>query len=247
MLKVVRSRLTYANTMATVAVFLALGGGAYALSGIPDSGGVYHGCVASSGALRVVSKASSCLKARTVKRGSRRVRIPGESAIVWNQQGRPGVNGAQGPAGPQGFQGQQGQQGQSIQGIQGSASASASFGGIQNLSTLAAGASVFTNPADYAQFADSRNILTPNAAVTLRDLAVLNGNNLPTNVSLLFTLVGPSGEITCTIPTGSRSCNSGAQTATVPPASEVSLTIQNTGTASYGDSPTVEFGWRATG
>jgi hypothetical protein len=35
MLKAVRSRLTYANTMATVAVFLALGGGAYALSGIP--------------------------------------------------------------------------------------------------------------------------------------------------------------------------------------------------------------------
>ncbi|MDX6674719.1 MAG: hypothetical protein QOH11_2137, partial [Solirubrobacteraceae bacterium] len=239
------SRLTYANIVATVAVFLALGGGAYALSGIPDSGGVYHGCVASSGALRVVSKASSCLKARTVKRGSRRVRIPGESAIVWNQQGRPGVNGAQGPAGPQGFQGQQGQ---GIPGTPGSASASASFGGIQNFPTIAAGATVFTSPADDVQFPDSRNILTPNAAVTLRDLAVLsNGSNLPANVSLLFTLIGPSGEISCTIPTGSRSCNSGAQTATVPPASEVSLTIQNTGTASYGDSPSIEFGWRATG
>jgi len=105
MLNAVRSRLTYANTMATVAVFLALGGGAYALSGIPDGGGVYHGCVASSGALRVVSKASSCLKARTVNRGSRRVRVPGESAITWNQQGRPGANGVNGwprAAGPTG-------------------------------------------------------------------------------------------------------------------------------------------------
>ena len=34
MLRVVRSRLTYANVVATGALFLALGGGAYALSGI---------------------------------------------------------------------------------------------------------------------------------------------------------------------------------------------------------------------
>ena len=51
----VRSRLTYANVMATGAMFIALGGGAYALSGVPDRGGVYHGCVAKSGALRVVT------------------------------------------------------------------------------------------------------------------------------------------------------------------------------------------------
>jgi hypothetical protein len=108
MLSGLRSRLTYANVMATVAVFLALGGGAYALSGIPDGGGVYHACVASSGALRVVTKASSCLKARTVKRGKRRVRIPGESAIAWNQQGLRGIQGGQGPQGQQGGQGQNG-------------------------------------------------------------------------------------------------------------------------------------------
>jgi hypothetical protein len=102
MLEAVRSRLTYANTMATVAVFLALGGGAYALTGIPDGGGIYHGCVATSGALRVVTKASSCLKAKTVKRGNRRVRIPGESAITWNQKGQPGTNGNNGTNGVNG-------------------------------------------------------------------------------------------------------------------------------------------------
>lgn len=96
------SRLSYANVMATVAVFLALGGGAYALSGIPDRSGVYHGCVATSGALRVVTKASSCRKAKTVTRGRHRVRIPGESAITWNQQGRSGVNGANGLNGANG-------------------------------------------------------------------------------------------------------------------------------------------------
>jgi hypothetical protein len=36
MLNGLRSRLTYANVVATGAMFVALGGGAYALSGVPD-------------------------------------------------------------------------------------------------------------------------------------------------------------------------------------------------------------------
>src|SRR6478672_8845541 len=102
MLKALGSRLTYANVVATGALFVALGGGAYALSGVPDRSGIYHGCVATSGALRVVAKASSCRKTRTVTRGSRRVRIPGESAIAWNQQGQQGVQGIQGQNGEPG-------------------------------------------------------------------------------------------------------------------------------------------------
>ena len=68
MLKALGSRLTYANVVATGALFLALGGGAYALSGVPDRSGVFHGCVSTSGALRVVTKASSCRKARASRR-----------------------------------------------------------------------------------------------------------------------------------------------------------------------------------
>ena len=41
MFKAIRSRLSYANVMATVAVFLAFGGSAYALSGVPDAGGCF--------------------------------------------------------------------------------------------------------------------------------------------------------------------------------------------------------------
>jgi hypothetical protein len=106
MLHGIRSRLSYANVIATCAMFVALGGGAYALSGVPDRSGVYHGCVdAKSGALRVVAKASSCRKTKTVRRGTRRVRIPGESAIAWNQQGLRGLQGAQGLPGAQGTPG----------------------------------------------------------------------------------------------------------------------------------------------
>lgn len=97
MLKALGSRLTYANTMATVAVFLALGGGAYALSGIPDRSGVYHGCVSNAtGVLRVVRSASSCQKPKTVRRNGKKLRLPGEFAVVWNQKGQPGTNGLNG-------------------------------------------------------------------------------------------------------------------------------------------------------
>ena len=94
-----RARLSYANVMATVAVFLALGGGAYALSEIPDRSGVFHGCVSNrTGVLRVVKSARSCH--RPVLRG--RHRDPGEFAVSWNQQGQPGPQGRQGLQGSSG-------------------------------------------------------------------------------------------------------------------------------------------------
>jgi hypothetical protein len=109
MLKGIRSRLSYANVMATGAMFVALGGGAYALNGVPDRGGVYHGCVdGKTRTLRVVTDASSCRKAKIVRRNGRRVRITGESAIAWNQLGRPGANGTDGLPGTNGKDGANG-------------------------------------------------------------------------------------------------------------------------------------------
>src|ERR1700716_3492061 len=78
MLKEIRSRLSYANVMATTAVFIALGGGTYALSGVPDNGGVVRGCVSNrTGLLRVVNGTSGCRK--PTGRGPRR--DPGELAV----------------------------------------------------------------------------------------------------------------------------------------------------------------------
>jgi hypothetical protein len=79
--------------MATAAVFIALGGGAYALSGIPDRGGTFHGCVSrKTGLLRVVKSAKSCRKAR--RHG--RHKDLGEFAVSWGQQGPRGVPGTNG-------------------------------------------------------------------------------------------------------------------------------------------------------
>jgi hypothetical protein len=100
MLRRFADRLSYANVMATAAMFVALGGGAYALTGIPDRSGVFRACVDDkTGALRAVARAGSCRKAKTIRRGRRRIRIPGETAIAWNQQGRQGLRGLAGTAG----------------------------------------------------------------------------------------------------------------------------------------------------
>ncbi|HTQ69380.1 MAG TPA: hypothetical protein VMI13_11880 [Solirubrobacteraceae bacterium] len=96
-------RVSYANVMATVAVFIALGGGAYAASSsFVGSTGTISGCVAKKGgAFRVVKSGKKCPH--------------GSVALAFNQkgpQGLPGAPGATGgvgatgPAGPEGISGQ---------------------------------------------------------------------------------------------------------------------------------------------
>ena len=108
MLRAVRSHLTYANVMATGAMFVALGGSAYALNGGPDNSGVFHGCVSNrTGALRVVKGANACAKAH----GRGRHRDPGETAVSWSQQGPRGQTGLQGTPGQKGDPGTPGLKG----------------------------------------------------------------------------------------------------------------------------------------
>jgi hypothetical protein len=102
----IRRRLSYANVMSTVAVFIALGGGAYAAVRVADGSRVFHGCVdVKTRVLRVVGSATSCRKARTITRNGKKVRLPGELAIAWNETGAAGMTGATGPSGVQGLPG----------------------------------------------------------------------------------------------------------------------------------------------
>jgi hypothetical protein len=106
MSRTIQHRPSPAMVVATIALIVALGGSAYAaLSGIPDSNGVFHGCVnKQTGALRLV-RTGSC---RTTKKHHGRIVFPGEFAIVWNQQGRPGMNGVNGTNGTNGTNGANG-------------------------------------------------------------------------------------------------------------------------------------------
>jgi hypothetical protein len=87
-----RPRLGYANVMSTLALFVALGGGAYAISGTTSSTKPVKACFKKkTGALRILRKGKRCRRT--------------ERTLTWNRQGRPGVAGTTGPGGPRGPKG----------------------------------------------------------------------------------------------------------------------------------------------
>src|ERR1700754_1461227 len=110
-MKRLRGRVTYANAMSTVAVFLALGG-AVAIAAVPGNDGVINACyeVAQNGTtplagvpnLRIIdpSAGQSCNPPGGAG--------PTEHALSWNVSGPPGAGGAAGSPGAQGATGAQG-------------------------------------------------------------------------------------------------------------------------------------------
>ena len=89
LLTTLRGGLTYANVIATGAIFIALGGGAYAVTALPSANSVVYACAKKKGgALRTVKKSQRC------KRRERK--------ISWNVGGQAGPGGSQGAAGSPG-------------------------------------------------------------------------------------------------------------------------------------------------
>jgi hypothetical protein len=95
-----RRHLTYANVMATAAVFLALGGVSYAAVAIPKNS-------VGNPQLRANAVTTGKIKNGTLLAADFK---PGE--LPRGATGAPGTAGVTGPQGPQGPQGQQGQKGQ---------------------------------------------------------------------------------------------------------------------------------------
>ncbi len=106
---VFRGRLTYANVTSTLALFLALGGAAYAAgNSLVGSNGAIHGCVAKRGALTVVAVGKRCprhtrslLFAQKGQPGPRG--LPGAQGTT-GQPGTPGTPGAPGGVGITNYQ-----------------------------------------------------------------------------------------------------------------------------------------------
>src|SRR3954451_12433380 len=88
-----RARLTYANTMSTLAVFIALGGTTYAAATLPRNS-------VGSAQLRSNSVGSSELRQGAVRSAEIRDRSVSLSDI--SVRARASLRGAQGPAGPAG-------------------------------------------------------------------------------------------------------------------------------------------------
>lgn len=111
-----RERLTFANVMSSVAVFIALGGGAYAVTGsgsgvdgteYRQAGKRIYACIAKrSGEFERVSAKARCGK--RAKKVSWAVKGP---RGMRGKRGPKGAVGARGSRGPQGVRGQEGPQG----------------------------------------------------------------------------------------------------------------------------------------
>lgn len=93
----IRRRISYANVAATMALVLAVSGGAYAATGGFSSGGTLHACVNEEGVIRLIKPGKKCKR--------------GQTAVSWNQTGpagAPGATGAMGAAGAPGTPGAKG-------------------------------------------------------------------------------------------------------------------------------------------
>ena len=84
----IRRRLTYANVISTLALFTALGGGAFAASKFVTRGGVVRLCVSRGGAVRVLKVRQRCGR--------------GKTEVPVDQTGPRGQTGSPGPPGPHG-------------------------------------------------------------------------------------------------------------------------------------------------
>ena len=78
-----RKRLTFANVVSLLALFVALGGVTFAATSLVGSDGKIHGCVDKKHRLTVVKPNAKCAK--------------GKTSLVWSQKGPAGRIG---PAGP---------------------------------------------------------------------------------------------------------------------------------------------------
>lgn len=225
-----RSRLTYANVMATVAMFIALGGGAYAAAtgSFVGHNGVIHGCVLSSGQLDVIKPGKHCPRKT--------------ASLSFAANGRAG---ARGPAGTPGQPGSPGSPGQP--GSPGSPAASAFTSGFKNtafIQTLFGPVSGIGPTSN----TDESAVVEASPAVTIvgRDLVGEYLHDTAPSGTRSFTLRvnGADTALTCTYTIPATSCSDTSDAVTIPAGSQLSIKFsQPTGGIGPGD---VIVGWRAT-
>ncbi len=240
MLSKLRSGVTYANVVSSIALFLALGGGAYAASSLVAKDGKINGCVSKRGVVRLVASGKKCAK--------------GERVVAWNQQGPRGLSGASGARGDQGQQGLPGAPGQPGEpGQRGSPAASALTARVLRTPTTAPamwfGAVSGISQGTTAGETTVRQ-LSPNALVVARDLAVQAVDPPIGDTGYRVTLMddGAATALTCELRSATNSrCDSGPADAQISPGSRLSFRIQEVASGSLHPAGSdLEIGWRAT-
>ena len=217
-----------------LALFLVLGGGAYAAFDPVGSDGDVDACFERRSGDLDLLKGKRCEK--------------GEKAVTWSSEGPRGPRGEQGPAGERGAPGAAGEPGSA--GPAGPAGASMLLGRVLRPDMPPdVGLYVPLGSGDGA-FIESTAI-SPNATVVLRDLSAWVSEppgpggarwTISIGVRNSFTTLDPA--ITCEIAGGfNQSCDSGGQTVTVPPGTGLYLRVARSGGAA---DASLSYGYRAT-
>lgn len=202
--------------VALLALFVALGGTSYAVTSLPR--GSVGSAQLRSGSVTGSKIARGAVTDSKVKAGSLSARVFKRGTLL------RGPAGSQGPTGPQG-----------PQGVPGAAAGSVLLGRIpSNLVPSSASTSAFDPAGDAAGVARG---FSPAVPVVLRDLAVFvqsaPGVGHSFTIKLGVSQFGgdASPAISCTIRDTATTCDTGAQTVTIPAKSEINLTVENSGAA----------------
>jgi Collagen triple helix repeat (20 copies) len=172
-----RKHLTYANVVATLALFSALGGSAYAAVRITGANVV-------DDSLSGADVHDSSLTGADIRDGSLRVRDFKRGAVSATSLGRPGVPGTPGQAGPQGSTGPRGPAGaQGPAGSQGPSGTARAYAFVNTDGSLAPGSvnvvSARESPGLFSAFYCVKFSFTPTVV-----LATPSDNALTTSVSI---------------------------------------------------------------
>jgi hypothetical protein len=220
-------RLTYSNVMATVALFVALGGASYAASELPAG-----------------SVGTRQLQDRAV---TPRKLAPSAIGLFKGQKGDTGPRGTQGAKGFQGPPGKPGVNG--TNGTNGSPALSALVGRIDTLSSASVdfGAPSGTSTANTAEM--SVRAIAPSASSTARDLAVQLTNPPSPGGVRIFTLTvnGAPTNLACRIAgSTATSCTDSVDTVSISAGAALSIRDDPLEAATGSAPADAEFGFRLT-
>lgn len=257
--------LTYANVMATVAVFVALSGGAYAAGVVPFAknagrvGDIQASRTPKAGRLLALDShrrfPASVLPASAAGRAGDAG--PAGSA---GPQGAPGKDGAPGPQGPAGKDGVNGTKGANgTNGTNGKDAGAIVAGHVKGVAHVNGGlniASPIGVSSSANSYASAPVMLTPaGSPITARDLSArlvdpAVGATRPAagaGLRVRLEIAGGTVFLSCTIAAGTSTCTSASDTATIPPSSDVLLVLSCTSNATCTDNDSeLDFGWRTT-
>ena len=197
-----RTKLTYANVAATIALVGVVGAGAFATAEVINKDGEIQACYSKkSGALKV-------MKGKKCKKGTKK--------IVWAQEGPQGPEGPGGQAGADGTNGTPGSEG--VAGPMIVTSAMATDDGHQ---PPGSGVNVGTD-------AGAQVPVPPGSAYTAKSFVATTSQNVAVAaVTIRLNINGAPTALTCTIPIGEDECTAGGATVVVPEGSRISMETTN--------------------